>query len=184
MQQALILASVVLGAAIAFELEHLNQVLRSEKVKWHWAQPIFAVLVLILIVSFWWAIAKDADGPITIAQFMPALIQMIILALLAAASIPDRVPEEGLDLAHYYQRSRKYQWFLFALFIWIANIRWFPGAWKADGSIAQFVLTITPDAAVGVLIIAMMYVRQWWLVALGLGGLSMIFSVLLTRSMG
>ena len=184
MQQALVLASVVLGVAIAFELEHLNQVLRSKNVRWHWAQPIFAFLVLILIVSFWWAIARAPSGSITIAQFLPTLFQLIVLALLAAASFPDKVPEEGLDLADYYQSSRKYQWFLFALFIWIANARWFYGAWNPEISLGRYLLTIATDATIGLLIIGMMFARSWWLVGIGLGGLTLAFSVLLTRTIG
>lgn len=35
MEQALVLASIVLGVGIAFEMENLNRVLRASKVRWH-----------------------------------------------------------------------------------------------------------------------------------------------------
>ena len=125
MQQALVLASIVLGVAITFELEHLNRVLRSRAVKWHWAQPIFALFVLLTIISYWWGAAKNPQGTITLGEFLPVMFQLVMLALLAAASFPDKVPEDGLDLAEYYQENRRYQWLLMALFFWSVNLRWF-----------------------------------------------------------
>ena len=172
MEQALVLASIVLGVAIAFELEHLNNVLRSDKVKWHWAQPVFALFVLLTIIAYWWGAAANASGPITLGEFLPIMFQLVLLALLAAVSLPDRIEDEGLDLAAYYRQNRRYQWTLMALFMWSINLRWFWTVWQRDVAVADFLAIIVGDAIGGLVIIAMIFARRWWQVAFGFAVLS------------
>lgn len=184
MEQALVLASIVLGVAIAFELEHLNNVLRSDKVKWHWAQPIFALFVLLTIIAFWWGAAANASGPITLGEFLPIMFQLIMLALLAAVSLPDRIGDDGVDLADYYQRNRRYQWILMSLFFWSINARWFWTVWQRDPSFADFLAIISGDALAGLLIFAMIFAKRWWQVALGFAILSAAPIIWVTRTLG
>ena len=89
MEQALVFASIVLGVAVAFELQHLNTLLRSKNVKWHWAQPIFALFVLLTIMSFWWMIANRANSEeaMTLARFLPIMWILVLRNLLAAAAL-------------------------------------------------------------------------------------------------
>jgi len=37
--------------------------------------------------------------------------------LLASATLPDQVPEEGIDLGQYYRDNGRYFWSLFGLFV-------------------------------------------------------------------
>lgn len=184
MEQALVLASIVLGVAIAFELEHLNNVLRSDRVKWHWAQPLFALFVLLTITSYWWGAAANASGPITLGAFLPIMFQLIMLALLAAVSLPDRVDEDGLDMAEYYQSNRRYQWLLMTLFFWSVNLRWFWTVWQRDFPLAEFLAQIGGDAIGGLVIFAMIFARRWWQVALGFAVLSIAPIIWVTRTLG
>lgn len=183
MEQALVLASIVLGVAIAFELEHLNKVLRAKNVKWHWAQPAFALFVLLSMISFWWGTAADVQGSITLGRFLPIMFQLIMLALMAAVSFPDSIPDEGLDLAEYYQENRRYQWILMSLYFWSITIGFGYRTAQTSESLIEFFQVVGPNSLVGLLMIAMMFVRRWWQVALGfavlsLGPASWIFRVL------
>ncbi|AWW75273.1 hypothetical protein CD351_12620 [Erythrobacter sp. KY5] len=184
MEQALVLASIVLGVAIAFELEHLNNVLRSKKVKWHWAQPIFALFVLLTIIAYWWGAAKNNEGAITLGEFLPIMFQLVTLALLAAVSFPDQIDDDGVDLADYYQENRRYQWILMSLFFWSVNMRWFWNAWQRDISLNEFFATIASDAVLGLICIAMIFAARWWQVIVGYVLLSVVPIVWLTRSLG
>ena len=159
----------MLGVAVAFELENLNRVLRSRKVRWHWAQPIFALFVLFSIVSYWWGIAKGGnDEAITLAQFLPVMFALVLLVLLAAVSLPDSVEPDGVDLGAYYQSNRRYQWGLMALFMWSIHLSYVFNVLQRDLPWQQAFLALAPDTLVGMLIVAMMFIRRWWLVGLGL----------------
>lgn len=184
MEQALVLASIVLGVAIAFELEHLNNVLRSKKVKWHWAQPIFALFVLLTIIAYWWGAAKNSEGAITLGEFLPIMFQLVMLALLAAVSFPGQIDDVGVNLADYYQDNRRYQWILMSLFFWSVNARWFWTVWQSDYNLIDFFSIILGDLVAGLIILAMIFVRRWWQVVLGFAILSLAPVIWLSRSLG
>lgn len=167
MEQALVFASIVLGVAVAFELENLNRVLRSKSVKWHWAQPLFALFVLLSITAYWWMAANKPDGPISLAQFLPIMFQLVMLVLLAAVSLPDKIGEEGIDLAKYYRDNQRYQWLLMSLYFWSIHLMYLANLFGQDLPLDLFLLNAVPDTIGGLIIIAMMFVRRWWLVAIG-----------------
>lgn len=178
MEQALVLASVVLGVAIAFELEHLNKVVRAKNVKWHWAQPLFATFVLLSILAFWWgaviwATGPDASPSISLGEFLPLMFQMILLALLAAVSFPDTIPEKGLDLADYYQENRVYQWTLLVLYFGSVHARYVIATAMKATSLADM-WVVVPDTIMLALFSLMIFARKWWQVALGFGVFSFV----------
>ena len=174
----------MLGVAIAFELEHLNTVLRAKNVKWHWAQPLFALFVLLTIVSYWWGAAQNASGEITLGEFLPIMFQLVMLALLAGVSFPAQVPDEGIDLAEYYQDNRRYQWIVMTLYFWSVNARWFYTLLQNDIELADFLARISGDVMAGLLLVAMIFARKWWQVALGFALLSFIPAVWFFRVLG
>ena len=184
MEQALVFASIVLGVGIAFELEHLNRVLRAPNVRWHWAQPIFALFVLLTIISYWWSAANQPEGSITLGEFLPIMVDLVLLVLLAASALPDKIEEDGLDLAEYYQDNRRYQWLLMSLFFWSVNIRWIGDVWSRDESLAQFLSVIAGDSLLGLVPIAMIFARRWWQVAAGLAILSIGPAIWVGRTLG
>ncbi|MEM9309801.1 MAG: hypothetical protein AAGA34_00015 [Pseudomonadota bacterium] len=185
MEQALVLASVVLGVAIAFELEHFNKVVRARNVKWHWAQPLFATFVLLAILAFWWSAViyttgPDADTEMSLGAFLPLMLQMILLALMAAVSFPDTIPEEGLDLAKYYQENRVYQWSLFLAYFGLVHTAYVIATARAATSIADM-WVVVPDTIMVGLFSLMIFARKWWQVALGFAVFSFIPVVWATR---
>lgn len=185
MEQAIVLASIVLGVAIAFELEHLNKVLRSKNVKWHWAQPAFALFVLLNIISYWWGIANKADGEITLGAFLPIMFQLVILALLAATSFPDEINKEtGLDLAEYYQDNRKYEWTLMTLYLGSIHLGYTYNVAQSTDSYGDFLIRVVPDTILASVVVFMIFARKWWQVALGFTLLTIAPIIWMTRTLG
>ena len=182
MEQALVLASIVLGVASAFELEHLNNVLRSRKVTWHWAQPLFAVFVLMTIIAFWWGAASKPEGELSLGEFLPVMFQLILLALLAAVSFPDSVGEEGVDLAEYYQDNRRYQWSLMALYYWSLHAGYVWRSAHATDDPGTFAAMVGPDTVGGLIVLGMIFARRWLWVAAGFVVLSVGPLLWLTRT--
>ena len=185
MEQALVLASVVLGVAIAFELEHLNKVVRAKNVKWHWAQPLFATFVLLAILAFRrsaviYPSAPDANDEISLGAFLPMMLQMILLALLAAVSFPDTIPESGLDMADYYQENRVYQWSLFVAYFGLIHANFVAATARSATSIADM-WVVVPDTIMIGLFTLMIFARKWWQVALGFAVFSFVPIVWATR---
>jgi hypothetical protein len=184
MEQALVLVSIVLGVAIAFELEHLNNVLRAPNVKWHWAQPAFGLFVLLTIIAFWWGAADQEGRSLTLGEFLPVMFQLILLALLAAVSFPDRVPAEGISLADYYLANRRYQWILMALYFWSIHLGFMIRSARTSDSLGQYLLLVGPDSLMALLILGMIFARKWWQVGAGFAILSLAPAVWLFRVIG
>lgn len=185
MEQAIVLASIVLGVAIAFELEHLNKVLRAKNVTWHWAQPVFALFVLLNIISYWWGLASKGDGEITVGAFLPIMFQLVVLALLAAASFPDEIDKkDGLNLAEYYQNNRKYQWILMTLYLGSLHIGYAYSVAQSAETLSDFLIRVIPDTIFASVVVFMIFVRKWWQVALGFTLLAVGPVTWLTRTLG
>jgi hypothetical protein len=173
MEQALIFASIIVGVAVSDQILSLNRLLRSEApVRWHWIVPIVALQVLMTNVQTWWLIAGAHLSSISIGQFLPMLIELILLALLSAASLPDRVPEEGIDLHQYYRRHARYLWLLYAL-----SLVWFQGyglvrSLDAGVGLGKWGAAHVGDGVALGVMLTLAFVRRWWLVAIGLALLS------------
>jgi hypothetical protein len=168
-EQALTFASIIIGVAISDQVLSLHRLLRcGAPVRWHWAQLWFAVIVLLTDMMVWWAIAGNGNGPVSIGAFLPKVVQLILLALLTVSTLPDHVGAEGVDLADYYQRNKRYQWTLLGLtFLWGFGIDIIE---KIDGvnDFAPFMLGRWLDLLALGLIVGMGFVRRWPAVALGL----------------
>jgi hypothetical protein len=110
-----ILASIIIGLALVDVLVSLNRLIRAgRQVKWHWAAPAATALVVMTLLQIWWSLYRPQDAGITIAQFLPLFVVLVLLFLLAAAALPDEIPAEGVDLKAYYHRNGPYFWGLFS----------------------------------------------------------------------
>ena len=169
MDQALVFASIILGVAISDQILSLHRLLRSDApIRWHWAQPWFALLVLQLNVMIWWGMAAQDSGRITIGTFLPSLVALILLALLTVSTLPDKIPEKGLHLAEYYRANARYQWLLLAgVTAWLTMVELAPVLAHGNDPLL-FAADRAADLAVLALMIAMAFIRRWWLVAIGL----------------
>ena len=87
-----VMSSIIVGLALVDILVSLNRLIRAGGgVRWHWAAPATALLIFLTIVQIWWSIYRPQDAPMTIGQFLPLVVELVILFLLAAAALPDDV---------------------------------------------------------------------------------------------
>ena len=184
MEQALVLISIVLGVAITFELENLNRVLRAPNVSWYWAQPIFAAFALMIVLVFWWMMASRPDGELSLGAFLPIMLIMVMLVLIAAVSLPDQIPDEGtLDMADYYMANRRYQWGLVAGVIAIIGSGWLIQLW---GRYGFFEAMVRGWGEWVPLLIAMwmVFADRWWKVGVGYAAIAFVPIAWLSRTLG
>lgn len=159
-----VMASIIVGLALVDILVSLNRLIRAGgSVRWHWAAPVTAALITMTIIQIWWSSYTPQEGPMTIGQFLPLLIELVLLFLLAAAALPDEVPAGGIDLRLYYDRNSAYLWGLFA-----ASLGWATAVgaaqWIQGGETpAAFVEQHMVDLFVLLLFVSLIFVRRlWW----------------------
>ena len=71
-----------------------------------------------------------------------------------------------------------------ALFFWSISVRWFWSVWQSDIPVIDFLAVISGDFIAGLVIIAMIFAKRWWLVAAGFAVLSIAPVVWLSRTLG
>jgi hypothetical protein len=110
--------SIVVGLALADVAHSLHRLLRAgPRVRWDVLAPMAALLVTASVVNTWWTANLVFAKALTFAGFLPNLASLLTLFLLASATLPDEVPEAGLDLRAYYLGARTYFWGLFILWV-------------------------------------------------------------------
>lgn len=109
---SLVLVSIIVGLAITDLIGDFHRLIRARaKVRWDPLALAWAVIALMLIVNFWsgvylglTAIAQATNG----GTLLLALAPPVLLYMLCACALPERVPPEGLDLRESYWRERRY----------------------------------------------------------------------------
>lgn len=115
-ENVLVFASIIIGVAVSDQLTSLHRLLkRRREVRWDWLLLWVAAMVLLTEIQIWWSLAAQRQGPITIGAFLPMIVELILLFLLAAASLPDEAVSEDRDLHRYYEKQSRYIWSLYAL---------------------------------------------------------------------
>ena len=115
-ERALIFAGVIVGLAVADQLISLHRLLKRRRdVIWDPLLLWTAALIMVTLVQVWWSIAGARSLPMTIGDFLPMLLGLVLLFLLAAASLPDDATADGTDLRAYYSAQRRYIWALYSL---------------------------------------------------------------------
>ncbi len=158
-----VLASIIIGLALVDILVSLNRLIRSGgAVKWHWAAPLAAVFVVLTLIQIWWSLYRPQDTGITIGQFLPLFVELVILFLLAAAALPDDVPADGVDLKAYYHRNGPYFWGLFTAALgWLLLVEVIENA--MNGVLLAFMGQRVIDFVVLGVFISLVFVRRlWW----------------------
>lgn len=104
----------------------LHRLLRNRKrVRWDWVAPVAALVILVELFNLWWSWRNFAGD--SLADLAPYFVVLVLLFLTASATLPDEVPEEGIDLGRYFDENRGYFWTLYGFYItvWI-------GMWTID----------------------------------------------------
>ena len=78
---------------------------------------MLAFVMLLEAVQFWWLSQSWYANAteLRLIEFLPRLIVLLLIYLLAAAALPDEVPEQGLSLRAFYLESSRYFWALIVL---------------------------------------------------------------------
>ena len=174
---------IIIGLGVADLLTSFHKLLRGgRRVKWHWATPSLAALMLLVTLVLWWRSFvwySDLTSE-SIAGFLPRFLALIVAFLMMAAALPDEVPESGIDLRQFYLSSRVHLWSLmsatlggFLLFYWVDH--WSVGvarllavSWPAMINFALAVIaTISPRMwvhviAIGWIFAAVLYNNLFW----------------------
>jgi len=159
-----VMASIIVGLALVDILVSLNRLIRAGgSVRWHWAAPVTATLIALTVIQIWWSVYSPKDTAMTIGQFLPLLVELVLLFLLAAAALPDEIPAGGIDLRLYYDRNGPYLWSLFA-----ASLGWATMVSATEWVLAReapavFVEQHMIDLFVLALFVSLIFVRRlWW----------------------
>ncbi len=159
-----VMASIIIGLGLVDILVSLNRLIRAGRlVRWDWAAPLAAVLVVLTLIQIWWSLYEPNERTMTIAQFLPQMVELVILFLLAASALPDEVPEEGIDLKVYYDRNGPYFWGLFT-----AGLGWLLVVGVTQLAVAgaspwSFIAGRWVDVAVLGVFASLIFVRnRWW----------------------
>jgi hypothetical protein len=165
----LLFAAVILGLAVSDLAISLHRTLGAgARVKWGWLTPLAAILALLKIVTQWWAwyeAAKYAQG-LTFGMFLAVVASSILLFLMSAAALPDRVERDApvVDLdTHYWAISRRF-WLLFAAHELLVNA---VGVWaqmQIKGARLEL-LGAGPALVLGLIAVAVslaVWRNRWW----------------------
>jgi len=119
-EYVLALVSILIGLAVADLSGSLHRLLRArQRVRWDWIPLAAALLVMMLILEFWWIFygLGTSVAWTHYSAFLVLAASLVCMFLLASATLPDDVPEEGIDLSVYYRENGRYFWGLFGLFV-------------------------------------------------------------------
>lgn len=117
-EYALVLISILMGLALADIVVSLHRLVRSqEPVKWDGRVLMATSLVMLEIIRLWFAqwTGRDLAKALTFGVYLGEFVQILLLVLLAFASLPDNVGE-SCDLGEFYERNRRYFWSVFAAY--------------------------------------------------------------------
>lgn len=161
--------SIIVGLALADLATSLQRLLRrGSGVKWDLLTPAAALLVTAFIINVWWATfdSLQAMRSISVGAFLPDLVALLLLFLLASSALPDEVGEDGCDLAAYYRDNRKRFWILFALYtLWVtltSGVR----ATLNDAGLGTLAGAVIPNLVLASLMLLLVAVSKKWVHAL------------------
>jgi hypothetical protein len=109
----MIFVTIIIALAIEAVAKNIDTLIAAKRrVKWHWMAPATALNSILLILSqFWlfWQLRSQAPFSSYIVALSP-IATMLMLFLVASASLPRHVPAEGLDLKEWYFDNRARFW--------------------------------------------------------------------------
>jgi hypothetical protein len=117
-ERVAVLVAIILGLALAELGTSFHRLMRAGKrVQWDWMSPALAFVMLLETVQFWWLsqgwYANATE--LRLIEFLPRLLLLLMIYLLAAAVLPDNVPETGINLRTFYVETSRHFWALVSL---------------------------------------------------------------------
>jgi hypothetical protein len=166
-EYALVLISILMGLALADIVVSLHRLVRSRQpVKWDGRVLIAASLVMLEVIRMWFAqwTGRDLAIAVTFGVYLGEFIQILLLVLLAYASLPDDLGE-SCDLQEFYERNRRYFWSVFAAYQASYFVLWLTVFGGTQATVGGAVRPIDWVRMVGPLLIylTLTFVRLRWL---------------------
>jgi hypothetical protein len=165
-----IFIGIIVGLALANILSSVHKLMEAgQRVRWDWLAPAMAANATLLTLGFFWHQYLLAQTTPHVARpFVYVLLRAVayfLLYLACAATLPDEVPERGVDLRAYYFANRVRVWGLFCATFVLSSSTWVAG-FVQTRSIAQIQTNAAFIAlgAVGLILsIVSLTVRAlWW----------------------
>lgn len=161
--------SIILAIALADMIYSAHRLLKARaKIKWDPLAPLLALTVFMLILWQFFGLVGDARFSSLTFNGLVALIAVPTIYTFAAfASLPDDIPEAGLDLREFHFDNRRYLAVLLALGTLgdlIRNIRF--GLINDILFRADFVLISIFSFGGGAIALALIYFSRSWRVQL------------------
>ncbi len=164
MEGATTFASLVVGVAVTQQLMNLHYLLRERtSVRWDALCLLVAGFIQLTIIMLWWGLARGQSGPITIGSFLPIFIVLVLMFLLASASLPDPRDDDSRDLKAYYDHNGSYIWTLFLLSVLVLA-----ATGMSDGLDGRTLIGYVLDRAIDLLLLPALMLslvivrRRWW----------------------
>lgn len=117
--------AIIIGLAVSvLTMNFYRLIVAGKKVKWDWLSPLLAVFMLFVTVSYWWASYSWYSKATTLGvyQFLPDLLNVIMLFLAVAGVLPETVPARGIDLRRFYFERSRFVYGIMALCIAEASL--------------------------------------------------------------
>jgi hypothetical protein len=167
---------IIIGLGVGDLLVSVHQLLRAGKrVKWHWATPTLAILMLFVTLALWWRsylwFSDITSG--TIADFLPKFLGMVVCFLMMAAALPDEVPESGIDLREFYMSSRVHLWSLMSVTLGGSIFIYFADHWSI-GVAALLAMWWPTIISLALAVTAAAAPPRTWFHALAIGWISVV----------
>ncbi len=117
-ERVAVLVAIILGLALAELGTSFHRLMRAGKrVQWDWMSLALAFVMLLETVQFWWLSQGwyASATELRLIEFLPRLLLLLMIYLLAAAVLPDEIPEKGINLRTFYVETSRYFWALVVL---------------------------------------------------------------------
>lgn len=161
---------IILGLGVADLLTSLHKLLRAgRRVKWHWATPTLAALMLLVTLVIWFRSFGELSvlRSETLAAFLPMFVVLVFSFLMMAAALPDEVPDSGIDLEQFYFSSRFHLWSLMSATLGGFTLLYVVQHWSIGA--AQLLAIAWPTLISFSLAVVATLTKRMWVHALAIG---------------
>ena len=168
MEGAIVFASLIVGVAVTDQMTSLHRLLRArEKVRWDALPLLFFFFVVMTVIMTWWAVAGQEQDRITIGEFLPSFLSLVLIFLLAHASLPDAGDPDQYDLKAFWARQGRYLFAVLAMAVGFDLGGRMIEMLNAGDGVGDFVNARDADLVMfGVLVLVTIVRRRWldWIV--------------------
>ncbi|MEX0662983.1 MAG: hypothetical protein WEA58_12460 [Balneolaceae bacterium] len=157
------LVSVLVGLAVADLATSFHRLLRArDRVEWDWLPLATALLAAIVVLKFWWSfyMFQNETSYKVLIGFVPVAITLVLLFLINAAVLPDKVPEKGIDLRVFYESNSSYFWILFATYIFVDIAQLFGNQLMSGLDLISALKESIPNLILISLVISLAFIRK------------------------